>query len=122
MNFLAYAGGFGAGTWLGVVLEGRIAMGLVAVRVITRSDATELIETLKDRQFGITSLAARGVQGRVRLLFTVVRRKQLDQFLEVVREIAPKAFVSVSDVRAAEEGFLAPTRRRGLLGMLGVKK
>lgn len=123
-QFLAYAGGFAAGTWLGVYLEGRIALGLVAVRVITSEDARDLIDALAAEHFGVTNLAARGIQGKVRLIFTVLQRKQIERFLEIVRETHPKAFVSVSDVRSASEGYLASPRfeRRGLLGLFGMRK
>ena len=114
INYVAYAGGYGAGTGLGVLLERRIALGLVAVRIITREDATELIEALGEERFGVTRVAARGLHGRVRLIFTISQRKHLGRLLEIVRQHNPKAFVSVSDVRAAEEGFVPSTSRRRL--------
>ena len=115
INYVAYAGGYGAGTALGVLLERRVALGLVAVRIITREDATELIEQLAAESFGVTRVAARGLHGRVRLIFTIAKRRHLGRLLEIVREEHPKAFVSVSDVRAAEEGFVAPRSSRSLL-------
>lgn len=118
VNYIAYAAGFAAGTWAGMLCEDKLALGLVAVRIITRDDAAELVERLRDAQFGVTSFAARGaVSGRTRLLFTVVRRRELDMLLEVVREKHPRAFVSVSDVRTAQEGFIA--ERGGGPGGLG---
>lgn len=106
LNYLVFAAGFATGTYVGMWLESKLALGLVALRVIATSDATELIDALKAANMGVTSLAARGVQGRVRLLFTVIRRKELPRAMELVRTIQPKAFVSVSDVRSASEGYL----------------
>lgn len=118
VNYIAYAAGFAAGTWAGMAVEDKLALGLVAVRIITREDAAELVERLRDARFGVTSFAARGaVGGRTRLLFTVVRRSDLDPLLELVRETNPRAFVSVSDVRTAQEGFIA--ERGGGPGPLG---
>lgn len=107
LNFIAYAGGFAAGTFAGMLVEEKLAVGLVAVRVITQEDASELIERLADERFGVTSFAARGLTGRVRLVFTVVRRRDLERVVAQVRETHPKAFISVSDVRTASEGFIA---------------
>lgn len=112
-SFLAYAGGFAAGTWLGVTIEKKMALGLVSVRIITREDATRLAEELRQERFGVTMLGARGLHGRVRLIFCIVKRREMDRLLEVVRRIDPKAFVSVSDVRTAEEGFLPGASRSG---------
>jgi uncharacterized protein YebE (UPF0316 family) len=112
LNYLAYAAGFAGGTFLGIFVEERLAVGLVAVRIITPDDATELIDRLRDERFGVTSFAARGIAGRVRLLYSVARRRDLVRLTELVREVHPKAFVSVTDVRTAQEGFL-PTPLAG---------
>lgn len=122
INYVAYAGGYAAGSGLGVLLERRIALGLVAVRIITRSDAQVLIDALGAEKFGVTQVAARGLHGRVRLIFTVAKRKHLGQLLTIVRTHNPKAFVSVSDVRTAEEGFLPMSGRRRLLAGLMKRK
>lgn len=120
INFVAYAGGYASGTGLGVLLERRVALGLVAVRIITREDASGLIDALKAEDFGVTRVAARGIHGRVRLIFTIAKRKSLGRLMDIIRREHPRAFVSVSDVRSAEEGYLAPAHRRGLL--LGLMK
>jgi len=121
VNYLAFGAGFAAGTYLGMWLESKLALGLVAVRVIATADASDLIEGLKKAEMGVTSLAARGVQGRVRLLFTVIRRKDLPRAMELIRKIQPQAFVSVSDVRSAREGYLPGAFGPGGVGtgMLG---
>jgi uncharacterized protein YebE (UPF0316 family) len=106
LNFVAYAGGFAAGTFIGMFVEEKLAVGLVAVRVITQEDATELIGRLADERFGVTSFGARGLTGRVRLILTVVRRRDVERVVALVREAHPRAFVSVSDVRTASEGYI----------------
>lgn len=116
VNYLAFGAGFAAGTYLGMWLESKLALGLVAVRVIATADASDLIDGLKKAEMGVTSLAAQGVQGRVRLLFTVIRRKDLPRAMELIRTIQPQAFVSVSDVRSAREGYLPGGFSPGGLG------
>ena len=85
------------------------------MRAITADDARGLIDVLSAAQFGVTSFAASGVQGRVRLIFTVIPRRELPRVIELIRETEPKAFISVSDVRQASEGYLPPSR--STLGM-----
>lgn len=122
VNYVAYAGGYAAGTGLGVVLERRVALGLVAVRIITKEDARSLLDALRAEDFGVTRVAARGLHGRVRLVFTIAKRRSLGRLLEIVRKEHPKAFVSVSDVRTAEEGYLPSSHGRGLLRGLAQRK
>lgn len=109
-NYLAYAGGFAAGTWMGIWLEGRLALGLLAVRIITTEDATDLIEQLRSERFGVTDFAARGISGNVRLIFSVIQRKELGRMKEIIRTNHPKAFLSISDVRAVSEGYIPESR------------
>lgn len=116
VHYLAWAGGYAAGTWVGLVLEEKLAFGLVAVRIITGEDASALLKELEEAAFDTTSFAARGLKGRVRLLFSVIRRRDLDRFQAIVERRHPDAFVSISDVRAASEGFGIRTpvgRRQG---------
>lgn len=109
---LAYAGGYAAGNWIGMLIEEKLSVGLVAVRVITADDATNLVNRLRSEHVGVTSMAARGVSGQVRLLFSVIPRKNLDAVLAIINELNPKAFVSVQDVRSVSEGTFPRRRER----------
>lgn len=115
LNFIAFGAGFATGTWTGIWMEEKLALGLVAVRAIASDEAAGLIEALSKANFGVTSFGAKGVHGRVRLIFTVVRRRELGKVMELIERYQPKAFVSVSDVRQAHEGYL-PIPRSNLAG------
>lgn len=111
LNFIAYAGGFAAGTYAGMFVEGKIALGLVAVRVITEGDSSDLLARLREERFGATDFAARGLQGRVRFILTILPRRDLDRLIDLVRQLHPHAFVTVSDVRDASEGYIVKRPR-----------
>jgi uncharacterized protein YebE (UPF0316 family) len=112
INYFAYAGGFAAGTWIGLLIESKLAIGLVAIRIIARDDATALLESLQEANFGVTSFAARGIKGRVRLLLTVVPRRDLDRVQQLVSDLNPGAFLSVEDVREANQGIFPDAKPR----------
>ena len=105
-NYLAYAGGFAVGTWVGILVEERLALGLLAVSIVTRQDAKDLILSLKEQNFGVTSFAARGLAGRVRFLLTIIRKRDLRRLERVIQENHRDAFISVSDVRLARQGYV----------------
>lgn len=110
LYMIAYAAGFAAGNYLGLVLERRLAMGLQMVRIILRPEAADaLTAALQDASFGYTVLDARGAREEMRLLYTVVRRRDVQRLENLVQEHAPRAFVSVEDVRRAIEGVFPPT-------------
>lgn len=104
-SYVAYAAGFASGTWLGFFFENRLALGLQSVQIITSEDATDLIESLRAARFGVTDFAARGIRGNVRLILTVIKRKDLGKALDTVRAAHPTAFISIQDVRSVQEGF-----------------
>lgn len=105
--YIAFAGGFAVGNYVGIYLEQKLAMGLLCVRTITKHDATELIEHLKEQKFGVTSVSASGVSGQVRLILSIIKRKDLPKLIQIVKEKEPKAFVSVEDIRSVNEGYFS---------------
>src|SRR5262245_33311086 len=94
----AFAGGFTAGNFLGVLIEERLALRTSVVRVITHKDASPLIEGLKAAGYGVTSINAHGATGPVQIVFTVVRRKERRDVIALVRRFGGKAFYSVEDL------------------------
>ncbi|MBD8488350.1 DUF2179 domain-containing protein [Echinicola sp. CAU 1574] len=106
MSYLAYAGGFGAGTYIGMVIEEKLALGRVLVRVITKDPMPELIDFMKERDFRFTNVGAEGRYGKVNLLFTVMKRDVLKEYIAKVKEVNDKAFYTIESVkRISEDDF-----------------
>jgi hypothetical protein len=61
-----------------------------------------------------------GAAGPVRVVLTVVPRKELGKVTAIIREFDPGAFYSVDDVQSAARGVFPMTRRgaRGLFPSL----
>jgi uncharacterized protein YebE (UPF0316 family) len=117
--YLAFAGGFCAGNYLGILIEEKVAIGTSVVRVITGRDAAPLIEGLKSAGHGVTSIGASGANGPVQIVFTVVRRKELEDVLAIVKDFDAKAFYSVDDLQSSAEGVFPAARERSGLGLVG---
>lgn len=105
MSYLAFAAGFATGNFVGIYLENKLAVGLLSIRVVTNDDASDLIEFLRSQNFGVTSVSATGSSGKVRLIISVIKRKDLKDYIEVVKLFNPKAFISIEDVRSVQEGY-----------------
>lgn len=114
--FLGFAGGFTLGNYLGMLTEKWLALGTVAVRTVTHKDSTDLIRELQAARFGVTSLDAEGARGPVKIVFTVVPRRELEGVLGIVRSFDPQAFYSVDDIQEAGPGVFPERKRvRGLI-------
>ena len=108
--YIAYASGFTMGSFVGIIIENRLAIGKVVLRIITQRDATKLIAFLRDEGYGVTVVDAEGATGTVKIIFTVINRKNLEAVVGAVKEFNPRAFFSVEDVRLAREGIFLPQK------------
>lgn len=105
MSYFAFAAGFATGNFVGIYLENKLSIGLLSVRVVTTEDGSDLINYLREHNFGVTSVSATGVSGRVRLIISVIKRKDLDEYIGIVKQFNPKAFMSIEDVRSVKDGY-----------------
>jgi uncharacterized protein YebE (UPF0316 family) len=101
--FLAFAGGFAAGNFLGILIEKKLAMGLAQVSIVLPSGRPDLIDALRARDFGVTCVRGQGSQGPVDVAFTVVKRRQLAEVLTLVE--ATGAFYAVDEVKCVSGIF-----------------
>lgn len=99
---IAYASGFAAGSSLGLYVEQCLAMGMQILRVIVPgSDAGGLAEKLRGADFGVTVADGEGLKGPVKILFALVRRRDVNRALELVRQHDPRIFYTIEGVRQA---------------------
>lgn len=101
--YIFYAGGFAIGNFVGILIDEKLSIGTVSVRIITRTDASKLIEGLKNKKYGVTSVDAKGPKGKVKLIFTIVNRQNIQNVIEMVKKYNPKAFYSIEDIRYVSE-------------------
>ncbi len=116
-NYLAYAGGFATGNFVGMWIESRMAMGISLVRIITRTNAEGLISTLRFAGYRVTSVSAMNNDGRVEVIFLPIRRKEIDAVIDVVKEYNPKALYTIEEVKSLSAGAL-PHRRASHFSLL----
>lgn len=119
---LVYAGGFAAGNYVGMLLEEWIPIGYQSIRVITKRKATRLPELLRKMGLGVTEIDGEGMEGQISLLYVVVAKKQVKPVLKAIKELHPKAFITIEDVRYYHSGFFAQKRFMDIFGKLVTKK
>jgi uncharacterized protein YebE (UPF0316 family) len=119
--YVAYASGFAMGTFVGMYIEERLAMGTILIRIVTSKEGTGLIEYLKGEDYGVTSVDAQGARGDVNLIYTIVKRSDVAHVIEIINRFNPRAFYTIEDVRFVREGVFPdtePSRMKNYLGML----
>ncbi|HET6224703.1 MAG TPA: DUF2179 domain-containing protein [Bacteroidia bacterium] len=106
--YLAFAGGFATGTYVGLRIEERLALGLQVIRIITNQNCEELIQALKKENYGITVVDAHGAMGPVKMLFTIIKRKNVQSVVSIIHQYNPTAFYSVEDIKDTNQGVFKP--------------
>jgi len=108
--YIAYAGGFAAGNYIGLIIEEKLALGLQMFRIITQKDGSTLIQSLTEKGYGITSIDAEGRNGNVNVIFSVVKRSESKKVIEIINRHNPNAFYSIEDIRRVNENNPALNR------------
>ena len=122
IHFIAYAAGFGIGNYIGLVIEDKMSIGVVILRIILRKSSTELLNFMKKHEIGFTVVDGEGAQGTVKVVFSVLNRQDLSKVIQAINLYNPKAFYSIEDVRTSNAGiFPRKLRRRRLLFRNGRK-
>ena len=110
--YLFYAAGFATGNLVGIILEEKLSIGTVAIRIITRKNADSLILALRKKHISITIVEAQGAKGPVKLLFSIVKRKNVKRAINTVKKYNPNAFYSIEDIRQVNKD-LPPYKKDG---------
>jgi uncharacterized protein YebE (UPF0316 family) len=114
-SYIAYGAGFATGTFVGMKVEERLSLGMVSLRVITQKEATELAAALRGEGFGVTNMEAEGASGKVKVIFLIIKRQDLQKAIEIVNTYQPGAFYSIEDVRTAAEGVFPRQKSHGFI-------
>ena len=104
--YMVFAGGFATGTYVGMLIEDRLAMGTSILRIITPGAGKEVVACLERLDCGYTRLEGSGRFEQVSVVFTIMRRRQMDMVLRALTACQPKAVYSIEDVRLASRQAL----------------
>lgn len=111
--YLCYAGGYAAGNYVGILLENRIAFGIVLFRIYTQKDSSELVKKLNKFDFGATIVKGKGSVRDIDIIETVIDRKKMGQLIKTINEFDNNSFYVVEDVRTKHNGIF-PQRKNML--------
>jgi len=110
--YIACAGGFAMGNFVGMRIAEKLSLGLVLIRVVTEKDTSALVEHLKSANYGVTSIDGHGTAGEVKLVFTVVPKQAVRSIIGLIKRFNPKAFYSIEEVSLVEKGIF-PDKKSG---------
>ena len=94
--YVTYAGGFATGNYIGLILEEKLAVGIVKIQIITRKKASKLIRNLTEAGYGITHHAAQGSTEEVSIIYSIIETAKANgwepkAYLQTLFELYPQA-------------------------------
>ena len=117
-NFFAFAFGFATGTYVGLVIEEKLSIGMVILRIITTGESTdEIVSFMRSENIGVTSMDGQGSRGEVKIILSLVNRTDVPRITAHIRTTNPHAFFSIEDVRYVNEGVFRPRKPNRITGL-----
>jgi uncharacterized protein YebE (UPF0316 family) len=120
LHLLGYAGGFATGNVVGLLIEEKLAIGYATIRIVSRHVGVEMADGLRAIGFGVTEFSGQGRDGRVEVVYTVCKRRDVERVMAAVEQWDPQAFITVEQPRDIRWGWMQNTPRRRLLPGAGV--
>jgi len=116
-NFLAFALGFAMGTYVGLVIEEKLSIGMVILRIVTTDESNEeIVAFMQSENYGITTLDATGSRGSVKMILSLVNRTDVPRITQHIQATNPHAFFSIEDVRYVNQGVFRPKKPNRITG------
>lgn len=120
--YFAYAAGFAVGNYVGMLIEEKLAIGTLVIRIILSRNGDLLVARLRDEGYGVTLVDGHGGNGPVVLVYTIVMRKELEHIIGLVEEVTPKAFYTVEELRSVRQGVFPVKPQTIQVNRFGRKK
>ncbi len=107
----AYAIGFSVGNYAGIIIEEKMAIGELVLRIIVDKNEDKLVEELRDNGFGVTVIKGEGRDGERYLLFISIKRRDMEKIYRIIDKNRVSSFICTSDGRINKGGvFRGKTR------------
>jgi uncharacterized protein YebE (UPF0316 family) len=88
-----YCGSFGVGILIGIYIEQKLALGYIALQVISENNYEGLASELRKNGYGVTTWIGQGAAGMRTVLIIVAKRKYFSHLKQSIQKIDPNAFM-----------------------------
>ncbi|HET8808728.1 MAG TPA: DUF2179 domain-containing protein [Flavobacteriaceae bacterium] len=113
-SYFAYAAGFASGTFIGMHIEEKLAIGQVVLRLITKEPVHEFLNFLQENNYRYSILDAEGITGKVNVVFLVLKRDNLKPITQAVNLYHPNAFYTIEGVKQVNESNIDDNVPQGI--------
>jgi len=106
LKVLVFAVAFALGNFCGSWLEGKIALGLSTIEVITSKDPGMLMDVLRANNLGVTVIDGEGKDGARKILKVHLKRNRIAATVKLINKNIDDCVISVTDVKVIKGGYI----------------
>ncbi len=105
---------FSIGNFMGSLLDEKLAFGLSAIQVVVHDQlsANNLMTTLRENGFGVTTMEVQGKEDARYMLMLTLHRKAAKEALAIIERTCSHALITMSDVKAQKGGYMRAASTR----------
>lgn len=93
-KIIAFALGSMVGSYLGGVLEEKIAIGKKLLLIIINNNNEEkIVKRIRENNFAVTSTIGKGKDNNKAILFSMIPRKQIKNIIKIIKSIDTDALI-----------------------------
>ncbi len=107
--YVSYAGGYATGNFVGIIIEQKIAFGILVCRAYTQKGGENLVALLHSNGYGATMFKGVGSVSQTDIVETVIDRKSLAKIDKILMEFDKELFYVTEDVRTRKSGVFPET-------------
>ena len=94
-----YAFGYATGNVVGILVERKLAFGVIILKVLTRDAGQEIADYLRQKGQPVTVFTGEGMRGPIKELYIACRRRDLKWILPEVKRLDSRAFYVIEQAR-----------------------
>jgi uncharacterized protein YebE (UPF0316 family) len=111
LKIAVYVLAFAIGVYLGTWLEAKIALGFCSMHIIIPDNddenrKNELMVSLRQHGYGLTSLDGNGKDGHREVLLLHLKRKKVEDVIKLAQSHFENAVIAVNDIKTIKGGFI----------------
>ncbi|MEX0967431.1 MAG: DUF2179 domain-containing protein [Bacteroidia bacterium] len=103
LAYISWAAGFAVGNYIGLRIEQKLALGQMIIRIITPETSSPLAGDLKKLGLRVNVIDGMGNEGKISILFSVVKRRNLPQIIALLRQEHPHVFYTLEDLQEVSD-------------------
>ncbi|WP_300463577.1 DUF5698 domain-containing protein [Desulfobacula sp.] len=94
-----YAFGYATGNVVGILVERKMAFGIIILKLLTRTAGQEMADILRKKGQAVTVFTGKGMRGPVSELYIACRRRDLKWILPEVKKLDEQVFYILEQAR-----------------------